>query len=132
MKGKTGIVLAQMCRGNQVAEALIRQDCVPRGFLIGFGTKLGFLAFIEKSGTPYFQELARCMQTMADSSWQDVLEEVGKRVALMKIPYSEPGLPSGFLAKQEPVQHVNCPKKIPLKDEGMNLYAALKKVKLGL
>jgi hypothetical protein len=120
LRGKFKIVLTQMCRGENVAEALISQADVPPGFIIGFGTQPGFLSFIQDRGTPYFQELARCMQTMPNSSWQDVLEKVGKTVALKKIWYSDPKIKSGsnFNAKQEPVLYENSPRKIPLKDQG--------------
>jgi hypothetical protein len=118
MKGKTGIVLAQMCRGDEVAEALISQVDVPHGFMVGFGTQPGFISFIYKSGTPYFKEVANCIKKMANSSWQDILYIVAQRVGQKKIRYNQRGRPAGFLATQEPDHFINCPEKIPLKDEG--------------
>ncbi len=114
-----------------MAEALIRQADVPPDFMVGFGTQLGFRALIRDTGTPYFQELARCMKKMADGSWQDVLEKVGKTVALKKIWYSDPKIRFGqcFNAKQEPVLYDNSLGKIPMKDEGKYFvnFASIKK-----
>ncbi len=100
-----------------MAKALISQEDVPPNFIVGFGTQPGFLSFIQDCGTPYFQELARCMKKMADGSWQDVLEEVNKTVALQKILY-EDKYRNLFNTKQEPVHYDNSHGKIPLKDQG--------------
>ncbi len=101
-----------------MAEVLIGQADVPRDFIVGFGTQPGFLSFIRDTGTPYFQELARCIQTMPDSNWQDVLEEVGKKVPLEIFECEDPKSGRYINGKQEPVQYDNSPRKIPLKDEG--------------
>ncbi len=99
-----------------MAEALTIQDDVPWGFIIGFGTQPGFLSYIQDSGTPYFQELADCMKTMPDNcSWQDVLEEVGKRVAKKSFPYNK------VYAKQDPALYINCSERISLRDKGKTL-----------
>ncbi len=100
-----------MCRGGQVAKALIRQKDVPNEVMVAFGTKPGFVSFICSSGTEGFKDLPACMQTM--SSWQGVMEEVGKRVSQRKFPYK-----GGGYAKQEPVYYDNCQEEIPLKDQG--------------
>ncbi len=97
-------------------------------FIQGWATKPGDQAFIEEKGTNYFQDLSRCLLNQPESSWQEVLEEVGRTVSRKVVPvevqhyrskmsYRSPMFDS-VRAKQEPVHHFNCPWKIPLKDVG--------------
>ncbi len=100
-----------------MAKALIRQKDVSNEVMVAFGTKPGFVSFIDKSGTEGFRDLPDCMLT--NSNWQDIMAEVGKRVSQKKIPYKRYKNKNKLVyAKQEPVYYDNCQEKIPLEDQG--------------
>ncbi len=101
------------------AKTLIGKKDLPRGVVISFGTKKGYVALIQDSGTPYYQALSEVMQRLPkDSTWQAILTELAEKVPMVHVSGVK-GQPPGFIAAQQPVHFTNST-EIPLEDKGRN------------